>query len=280
MAATNSPENNPTAVVSDVLTALRWEWFRLSRRAAFRVIIGLMAAGVAVTLAVLALVGSIEGILFSPYDYPSTVVGLLGMVGPFLAVVLGSLIYGSDFGWGTWRPLTARGMRRWQIGLAKLLLAGVALAVFWAVAWTLAALVGLAAGESALDATSGDVSDGWGKTAVGLGATWLAAIAYLGLGAALTTAGRSTAFGVGVGVAVILFETVAYPLAGLAGGVFDIPVGEITRWTLWGVTSGLIDGDEAFSRWVFLGPVLGYAGLGWGLTLIGLSFRDVGGGSG
>ncbi len=268
------------AVVSDVLTALRWEWFRLSRRAAFRVIAALMAAGVVVTLIGVAMVAAWGSIPFNAYDYPASVVTLLGAVGPFLAVVFGSLIFGSDFGWGTWRPMTARGMARWRIGLAKLLLAGLALAVFWAFAWVLAALVGLAAGES-LDYVMDSETGGWGKTAVGLGASWLVVVAYLGLGAALTTAGRSTAFGLGVGVAIILFELAAYPLAGLMSEeLLNIPLNDFTRWSLRGVTSRLDGGDADFSSWVFLPPVLGYAALCWGATLFGLTHRDLNSGNG
>ena len=283
MATPMNPADRPLAGVPAVLTASRWEWFRLSQRVAFWVIIGLMGAGVAATLAALLLVSRFGGFPFSPYDYQSTVAVMLGTVGPFLAVILASIVYGGDFGWDTWRPLTARGMARWQIGLAKLLVAAGALAVFWAAAWGLAAIVGLAAGSpSASTSGGGNGPAGWGEPAVQLGAAWLVALAYLGLGAVLTTAGRSTAFGLGVGVGVILFELAVYPLAGLAGKAFDIPVGDYTLWTLWGVTGGLVNGSDESSpsRWVFLGATLGYGGLFWGLTLLGLSRRDLGSGNG
>ena len=135
--------DSPLAGVPAVLAAARWEWFRLSRRVAFWIIAGLAAAGVAATLVVMLLASKFGDFPFGSYDYPSAVAAMLGAVGPFLAVILASIIFGGDFGWGTWRTLAARGMARWQIALAKLLLAGAALAVFWAAAWMLAAIVGL-----------------------------------------------------------------------------------------------------------------------------------------
>ncbi len=271
MAAPMNPANGLPSVVPAFLTAARWEWFRLSRRVAFWVIVGLMSAGVAATLVVMLLAGKFGDFPFSPYDYPSAVAAMLGAVGPFLAVILASIIYGGDFGWGTWRTLAARGMARWQIALAKLLLAGAALAVFWAAAWLLSSIVGLAAGGS-------DGPAGWGDAALQTGATWLVALAYLGLGAVLTTAGRSTVFGLAFGVGIILFELAVYPLAGLAGEALDIPFDAYTRWTLRGVTSRLVSGEDDLSRWAFLAPTLGYAALCWGLTLFGLTRRDLSGG--
>ena len=283
MATPTNPDQGLPSVEQDIITAARWEWFRLSRRVAFWAIIGLMAVQVAVSLGwLLVMTPGNDGPALRPYTYPDTAAGVLSAVGPFLAVVLASISYGGDFGWGTWRPLVARGIHRWQAGLAKLLLLAAALLVFWTASGAVSALVGVAAGSEESAAVDIYGSDGWGETAVKFGAAWLVALAYLGLGAVLTTAGRSTAFGLGVGVGVILFELAVYPLAGLAGKAFDIPVGDYTLWTLWGVTGGLVNSSDESSpsRWVFLGATLGYGGLFWGLTLLGLSRRDLGSGNG
>ena len=283
MATPTNTDHGLPSVAQDIVTAARWEWFRLSRRVAFWVIIGLAAVGVAVSLGALLAVKQLTGgVTFSPSNYLDTAAGFLSAVGPFLGVVLASIVYGGDFGWGAWRPLVARGIHRWQAGLAKLLLLAAALLVFWAASGVVSALAGMAAGSEELSTPNIDGPDGWGDTSVKFGAAWLVALVYLGLGAALTTTGRSTAFGLGVGVGVILFELIVYPLAGLAGEAFDIPVSDYALWTLRGVTEGLVHGSEESSpsRWVFLAATLGYGGLVWGLTLLGLERRDLSSGNG
>lgn len=281
-ARTDTPEIWVGAA-SGVLTALRWEWFRLARRAPFWVIMGLAAAAIAFGLAGLLLflyfAQDFAGLGTTSADYPAAAVGALSGLGVFLAVVLASIVFGSDFASGTWRALTARGTARWQVGIAKLLLLAVILLVFWVAAWLVAAVVGLAAGQPSESA--GGINQaitetvGWGETLVRLGASWLVALAYLGLGAVLTTAGRSTAFGLGVGIGIVLVELWVYPLAGFLGEALQFPVEDYTRWTLRGVTSRFVNGEDDLGRWVFLAPVLGYAVLCWGLTLYGLHRRDL-----
>ncbi len=288
MAARTDTPQIWAGAASGVLTALRWEWFRLSRRVPFWIIVGLAAAAIAFGLAGLLVfrhfAPDFAGLSGSPADYPATAVGALSSLGVFLAVVLSSMIFGIDFASGSWRSLTARGMARWQVGLAKLLLLASILLIFWIAAWLVAAAVGLAAGQPS--ETLGGINQaitetaGWGETLVRLGASWLVALAYLGLGAVLTTAGRSTAFGLGVGIGIVLVELWVYPLAGFLGEALDFPVEDYTRWTLRGVTSRFVNGEEDLGRWVFLAPVLGYAALCWGLTLYGLHRRDLTPGSG
>ncbi len=288
MATGTDPSRIWAGAASGVLTALRWEWFRLSRRAPFWVIMGLAAAVIAFGLAGLLLFRyfgqDFVGLATSPSDYPAAAVGALSGLGVFLAVVLSSMVFGSDFASGAWRALTVRGTARWQVGIAKLLLLAAILLVFWIVSWLAAAAVGLAAGQPSEN--PGGINEaitetaGWGETLVRLGASWLVALAYLGLGAVLTTAGRSTAFGLGVGIGIVLFELWVYPLAGFLGQALEFPVEDYTRWTLRGVTSRFVNGDDDLGRWTFLAPVLGYAALCWGLTLYGLHRRDLTSGSG
>ena len=109
---------------------------------------------------------------------------------------------------------------------------------------------------------------------------YLAVVAYVGLGAVLTTTGRSTSFGLGVAVGIILVELVAYPLADIGAELLGFSVNEYTRWTLGGATSGLVNGDGDLTRWVFLLAVLVYVVLLWGLTLVIMTRRDLSSGNG
>ena len=92
---------------------------------------------------------------------------------------------------------------------------------------------------------------------------------------------RSTAFGLGVAVAIVLVEAVAYPIAeAVAELALDVSIAEYTRWTLHGVTGGLMGRDGDFGAWIFLPATLAYLALFWGLTLTVITRQDVGSGNG
>ena len=268
-----------------VMNALRWEWFRLRRRVGVAVIFGLLLAGSLVQLGAQAWLVGLEVFPAAAYDYPARLMAAVNLVGPFAAVILAGIVLGGDFPAGAWRTLTARGMPRWQAALAKLLLLALTLTALLVVVWAVGALVGLLAGSDELPDYPAELAIGaqntWTLAAGSLGAAALTLLAYVGLGSVLTAAGRSAAFGIGVGIAIILAETIVYTVAAaIVGLAWDWQLGDYTRWTLSGSTGALLRGDDDLSRWVFVGPVLGYAGLCWGLTLWGLERRDLVGGSG
>ena len=270
------------AVVSN---AVRWEWFRLRRRTEFWVILGLLALAVLGTLVVsVGVLRLIQSDLFiPPYGYPLLVFELLSRLGPFLGIVLSGMILGSDYGWGTFRPLFARGQFRWQVVTAKLVLATLILAVVWTASWALAAVVGLLAAGTPTDgleiAPGG--SGSWVESTGRFASAWPVAIAYLLLGALLCAVGRSSAFGLGVGIAVLIVESIAYPAAGLVSELaLDVNLGDYTRWTLWGVTRGLMGRDDALGAWVFLPAVVAYATVFAALAVLITERRDVSSGNG
>lgn len=264
---------------------MRWEWFRLRRRTEFWVILGLLALAVVGTLAVSAGVLRLVQSSFSipPYGYPLLVFELLSRLGPFLGIVLAGMVLGSDYGWGTFRPLFARGQRRWHVLTAKLALAGLVLVVVWIVSWLLAAGVGMVAAEPV--ATGVEImpwdSGSWAESAGAFVSAWPVTIAYLLLGALLCAVGRSTAFGLGVGIAILIVESIAYPAAGLISQlVLEVNLGDYTRWTLWGVTRGLMGRDDEIGPWVFLPAVLAYAAVFAALAGLVTERRDVSSGNG
>ncbi len=265
--------------------ALRWEWFRLQRRVALWVILALVAIAVVGVLVVTVILQNVAliGLSIPSRGVPLLVFEALSRLGPFLGIILAAIIFGGDYGWGTLRPLLARGQPRWQAALVKLILPTGILAVVWVVAWTLSALVGLVAGDSSASVFDlfSDAPAGWWATAGRFFSGWPVAVAYLGLTALLCTVGRSTAFGLGVAVAILIFETVVYPAAGLISQLaLDTDLNDYTRWTLQGVTSGLMGGDDNFGPWLFLPATLAYLAAFWGLTLTVLTRRDVNSGSG
>ena len=266
-------------MMAAVLNGLRWEWFRLRRRVGVAVIFGLLLAGAVAQLAAQTWLARVEAFPGAAYDYPGWLMATAGNILPFAAVILAGIVLGGDFPTGTWRSVVARGVSRWQAGLAKLALLALTLAALLGVIWGTGTVVGLLA---APDAGAGDFTgsgNGWALAAGGLGAAVLTMLAYLGLGSVLAVAGRSAAFGIGVGIAIILFESVGYLTAEqIAGVVWGLDLNDYTRWTLSGATTALLAGDGDFSRWVFVAPALGYAAFCWVLTLAALELRDLRGG--
>ena len=110
---------------------------------------------------------------------------------------------------------------------------------------------------------------------------WPVAMAYLMLATLLCAVGRSTAFGLGVGIAVLIVESIAYPAADAVFQLaLDVNLGDYTRWTLWGVTRGLMGRDDDLGAWVFLPAVLAYASAFAALAVVITERRDVNSGNG
>ena len=271
--------------VAPILTALRGEWFRLSRRAGVWVVMGLASAVVVGVLAVtwaLTYLTPFE-LAIPPRGFPHLASASLSLLAPFLGIILAAMIFGGDYGWGTLRPLLARGQPRWQVALTKLLLTAVILAALWIAAWVLAVLAGLLAGDPNARAVGFflEIPDGWWSIVGSFAGAWLVALAYAGLTALLCAIGRSTAFGLGVAIGILIFEFTVYPLAGLAATLAtDIPLAEYTRWTLHGTSGGVTGGDDELSAWVFLPATLAYIAAFCALTLLVTQRRDVTSGNG
>ena len=269
-------------VARSIGDSIRWEWFRLSRRRAFQVVMAMVAAAVILILLGVALLQNPPDESLAPAAFPFLIFLALNIVGPFLAVFLVAIIFSGEFGWGTLRALLARGRPRWQLALSKLLLVGAVLAVVWVVSWGLAAVAGLVSGhpDSPHISPFHDAPDGWGGVALRFFSSLPGAIAYMSLTALLCAASRSAVFGVIVAAAILLAESTAYPVAILiAGEVYEFPLHEYLRWTLRGATSGLA-GNDKISPWHFVPAVLAYIALFWALTLVLLTRRDLSSGNG
>ncbi len=271
------------SAIAPVIVALRWEWFRISHRPGFYVIMGLAAAVV-----VLILLGAsfvrVDGYGIGPSAYPFIIATVMGMAGPFLALLLTILVFSGEYGWGTLRAMQARGMPGWQTILAKMLLASIALAAAWIVSSCLATVVGQITGDRdappILDLLIGvDVS--WEGTVLLYCGSLLAAIAYMSLTTLLCMQGRSATFGLAVAAAIVIAERTVYPAAGaIVDALYGFNLWDYLRWTLGGATWGIGDGDAEVSAWYFALALAAYIALFWSLALGALSRRDLGGGSG
>jgi ABC-2 type transport system permease protein len=117
--------------------------------------------------------------------------------GGVLALMLGVLTFGSEYGWGTLRTLFTQRPGRLQVFGAKLLALAVALVPF------VLAVFALGAGVSSVIALREGAAVDWPSAWLvvrGLGAGWLILAVWAAFGVLLAVLSRGTALAVGVGI--------------------------------------------------------------------------------
>lgn len=140
-----------------------------------------------------------------------TLSGISG-IGGTLALILGALVVGSEYGWGTLKTVLSQRPGRLVAFFAKMLALGAALVLFVVLAFVLGAVCSLV-----VSGIQGATVD-WPSPAElleGLGAGAVILVVWAALGVLLATLFRGTALAIGLG----LF----YALA-LEGLVFNLPI--------------------------------------------------------
>lgn len=217
-----------------MLPLLRAELFRLSRRAMPRVLL-LIAAGVILLLYLLlwtVVRTQSTGGGTSASDIADlkeslrigavrdTGLSLVYQIGTIMAVILAASTIGTEYGWGTIRTLVPRAPGRAPLIWAKL----ASLALFVALVTLIGAVVAILASvfATATLGLSGALGDGWwGRTLLSVLRTAYVMLPYATLAFALSVWTRSTAAGIGVGLAVLFLEGILTSLIGSAGGPFE-----------------------------------------------------------
>ncbi|WP_341719537.1 ABC transporter permease [Micromonospora sp. FIMYZ51] len=202
------------------------EIVKLVRRPAFWLLIGI-ALVISLTFTYLlpyaAIVGGTGGPNSDrtlPMLLPDQLVGnSIGGLPIFLGaivLIIGVLVVGGEYGWGTWKTILTQGPTRLEVYAGKLFtLAAAALVVVLAVF-----AVGAAASSLVAVAESQPVR--WpsgGDLLAGVGAGWLVAVTWAMLGGVLAVAMRSVALPVGLGLVWLL--AVQNLLAGVAAPLLD-----------------------------------------------------------
>ena len=106
------------AMAMQVATLTRWEWFKLRRRWVPWILMGFV-------LVVQQLIFWLVAVFSDDLSYQSTSeniangLGFASFFGPFVAVILASVVVGGEYGWGTLRPVLSRGAGRWQFLASK-----------------------------------------------------------------------------------------------------------------------------------------------------------------
>lgn len=162
----------------------------------------------------------LAGIL--PTAVPSVLVQGMPMFGGALMLVLGAMVAGSGYGWGTWKTAYTSGLRRTTVAGGSLL--ALAVLVVAAVAASLAVDVAASLGVAALESQAvvwpavGDLA-----AAVGTGLAVMGMWALLGY--ALGTVTRGTSLSVGLG---LVWALVVENLLRGVGALLD-PVATLTE---------------------------------------------------
>jgi ABC-2 type transport system permease protein len=132
-----------------------------------------------------------------PQQLVGNVMGGFPFFGGVLALMLGVLTFGSEYGWGTLRTLLIQRPGRLRVFAAKLLALAVALIPFVLVVFTVGALASFAialreGADIALPSASFVIR--------GLAAGWLILAVWTALGVLLAVLSRGTALAVGIGI--------------------------------------------------------------------------------
>ena len=125
------------------------------------------------------------------------------LFGGVIALALGALTAGSEFGWGTWTTILIQDPDRVRVGVGKLgalfvAVAGQVLVGFGAAG--MASVVIAVLQKQPIDAPA------LGVLLSGMGAAWLILVMWAALGVVLATLLRSTALPLGIGFAYLLIE--------------------------------------------------------------------------
>lgn len=151
-----------------------------------------------------------------PDQIVSTMLDGVPFFGGALALILGVMTVGGEFGWDTFKTLFTQRPGRGTVFAAKMVALGIALVPFIVVMF---ALGGIA---SSLIALTEDATISWPSVATvvqGIGAGWLILATWAAIGVILAVATRGTSLAIGIG---ILYTLVIEGLLSALAGSFSL----------------------------------------------------------
>lgn len=154
-----------------------------------------------------------------PASMPGQVLGIVAGPGVAIAVILGALVIGAEYGWRTVKTMTTQEPQRLPLHAGRVLAVGLVCVVLAAVAFAGGALG--AAIVAALEPTGGT----WPSVAEGAGAFGVALLAlavWCAIGMCLAMLFRGTAWAVGIGLLYALAVESIVGLLPLRGDVGDL----------------------------------------------------------
>jgi len=139
--------------------------------------------------------------LLLPAEFVGATVSSLSGLGAALALILGALAVGSEYGWRTVKTIAVQ--RPSRLGLAAGKVAGIAVLVL---AIALAALLLALLASLAVAAAEGEslALPGAGRVLAGIGAAWLLLMVWTAVGMLLAALFRGTGLAIGLGLVYVL----------------------------------------------------------------------------
>lgn len=132
-----------------------------------------------------------------PAEFVGNSIGGLPFFTGAIGLILGALVVGSEYGWGTWKTVLTQGPSRLTVFGGKLVALSVAGLVL------VGSGLAMSAAASAVVASVEDQTMDWPgftEIAAGLGAGWLIAMMWTMMGVALAVATRGVAIAIGFGL--------------------------------------------------------------------------------
>jgi len=130
-------------------------------------------------------------------NFSSSALGVIASIGGPIALILGALISGSEYGWNTFKTVLTAGPSRLSILGSKVIALAVVVTAFVVVGWTASAAASLVV--SVIDGTAVNAPS-FSNLAGGLGAGWLITAVWAMIGLSLGVIFRSTTAPIGIGL--------------------------------------------------------------------------------
>ena len=236
------------STASGVLRLAGYEWFRMRRRPAFVVLCVLAGLAILIPAIVAAIVLNLD--FFSDAnggEVESVRDALIFSFTPFNAVAMcvGALIFGADFGAGGYRALYARGAYRIAVPLSKVVFVFAVLAGLIVIGWVLTLVVSNIAtlvSDGSMYACTDCVES------ITLSARALLGVAFWSLlGAGLAYWGRSTTLGVGAGFGYYFLSGIVQPALSVGFTLkWDIDLGPYLHWLPENLVGAFFNADSTY----------------------------------
>ena len=204
------------AMAMQVALLTRWEWFKLRRRWMPWILLGFVAV-ISQLIFWLAVTFGNDLSYESPSENIANGLGISSFFGPLVAVILTASVVGSEYGWGTLRPVLSRGAGRWQFLASKVsvvILATAAGLIILAIIGTVSSFIAQAILTAAETESYGSIS--WLDLLYLYGRTVYSFLPYIMLASFVVVLASSNGVGIGLSLGYYFVETaILIPILGI-----------------------------------------------------------------
>jgi ABC-2 type transport system permease protein len=200
-------------MMGHILNLMRWEWFKLRKRRMPWVILALFLAypQLGVWVSYLSYRTQPDGETYASFTLPQSLLGAANVACSFLGIpliiIFTASVIGTEYQWGTIRPVLAKGTGRWQYLTSKVLLLWLLVAGAVLIIMALTAVSSLIAGALAGGAPEGaSASASWVDVPIAFGKASFVLLPYMALATLFTVLTTSWAIGMAISLGYYLVE--------------------------------------------------------------------------